>query len=130
MAQFDNTIDSMSNLSIETHNLPPAISEYLEGTELSHVKLKPWMEEAIAQGHYTPEQVYIMKAQRQKVLDCIAEAQAADIERVCTEMNPQQPDRQSVPDKSAHNSRAGKPVNLPTMLLPECQYKTCQVRFP
>ena len=39
------------------------------------VKLAPWMEKAIVDGHYTPVQVNILRAQRQKVKDCIAEAE-------------------------------------------------------
>lgn len=37
--------------------------------------LSPWIEKAIQQGHYTPEQVVILRAQKQNVLDSIAAAE-------------------------------------------------------
>ena len=39
-----------------------------------HTKLSPWIEEAIVKGEYTPEQVTILRAQKQKVNDTIATA--------------------------------------------------------
>lgn len=38
-------------------------------------KLNPWVEKAIQEGHYTPEQVATLRTQRQKVVDAIAAAE-------------------------------------------------------
>ena len=43
--------------------------------DVSDVVISPWMEQAIADGHYTPAQVSILRSQRQKVRECIAEAE-------------------------------------------------------
>ena len=42
---------------------------------LEAVKLKPWMEEAIFEGHYTSDQVTILRTQRLKVINTIAAAE-------------------------------------------------------
>ena len=45
--------------------------------EEPEIKLKPWMEKAIAEGHYTPEEVQVLKDQRKKVLEKIKESEEA-----------------------------------------------------
>ena len=46
----------------------------IDGGSSSHTKLSPWIEEAIVKGEYTPEQVTILKAQKEKVNKTIATA--------------------------------------------------------
>lgn len=49
----------------------------MEKEKMEPTKLKPWMEKAIEDGHYTDEQICIVKAQKQKVKDTIAAAEKA-----------------------------------------------------
>ena len=48
----------------------------LENVEAGEdVKLKPWMEKAISGGHYSPEQVEILKSQKRRVKDAIRDSE-------------------------------------------------------
>ena len=44
-------------------------------SDVSDVVISPWMEKAIADGHYTSAQVSILRSQRQRVRECVAEAE-------------------------------------------------------
>lgn len=48
-----------------------------ENEKMEPTKLKPWMEKAIEDGHYTEEHICIIRAQKQKVRDTIAAAEKA-----------------------------------------------------
>lgn len=48
-----------------------------EQEKMEPTKLKPWMEKAIQDGHYTDEEICIIIAQKQKVRDTIAAAEKA-----------------------------------------------------
>ena len=46
-------------------------SEESNGSESHIVQLSPWMEEAVEKGQYSPDQVTVLRAQRQKVHDML-----------------------------------------------------------
>ncbi|CAF9925366.1 hypothetical protein IMSHALPRED_006454 [Imshaugia aleurites] len=84
------TLDSISEISSPPHQhldggeeeasgvndlsmLPPAVDEDPrlrgEDTPMPTAQLSPWIEKAIKDGHYTPEQVAKLRAQKQHVVD-------------------------------------------------------------
>ncbi|MCJ1247382.1 hypothetical protein MMC30_004596 [Trapelia coarctata] len=118
-----------------------------EKVVLDAVKLKPWMEEAILEGHYTPDQVAILRAQRLKVIKTIAAAEH-EFEQ-SHKPGPTAPKSTSLPTAptceirlpfqftqgSAVEAEAKEPVvaddSVPVpKLVSDCGYKTCQVCRP
>ena len=141
----------ISNLT--TNHQVKAVDPGQDGTFDSHIiKLSPWMEKAISDGHYTEEQVAILRAQRQKVTNCIA---AADSESVRGQKakKPQPTPVQTasatsnlnLPSSSDDELPTGSALNEPRILhendnrfssthlqkiVPACSYKTCQICRP
>ena len=114
--------------------------------ESSVVQLSPWMEKAIQEGHYTSEQVILLRDQRQKVKVTIAAAethfkdvQALDaftfpsrsaISSPCVDSNPHLPypivtESEGVPITDESSLEENKP-----RLFPFCLYKCCQTCRP
>ena len=74
-ARIDGVVSAMEAL---TSSAPHA--ENVNDTpppEEPEVKLKPWMEKAVAEGHYTPEEVQALRYQRKQVLEKIKESEEA-----------------------------------------------------
>lgn len=65
----DEKINGINDLSMP----PPAVNEDPrlegEGAQMPTAQLSPWIEKAISDGHYTPEQVVKLRAQKQHVVD-------------------------------------------------------------
>ncbi|MCJ1354712.1 MAG: hypothetical protein MMC33_004701 [Icmadophila ericetorum] len=55
--------------------IPKEIDE--NSTDAAKPQLSAWIEKGIKDGHYSPEQIILLRTQRQKVLDCIAVTEAA-----------------------------------------------------
>ena len=66
----DNKIDSDKTTLVEGDNSHQNDNKEPD-PEKTVVALKSWMEKAIAEGHYTPEQIAILRKQRQNVQDTI-----------------------------------------------------------
>ena len=87
---FQATLDSISDISSPPHQHVSASEEKANGVnhlslppsavngdprvggedaQISLAKLNPWVEKAIEDGHYTPEQVVKLRAQKQHVVD-------------------------------------------------------------
>ncbi|KAL8765167.1 MAG: hypothetical protein Q9209_007666 [Squamulea sp. 1 TL-2023] len=112
--------------------------------------LTPWIQEAIAQGHYTAEQIEKMVAQRQKVIDTIT-ASEAHFKKTQSASN-RTSVRRSTPtstsvDPNPHlpiptiNEVAESSSNKPrqsvdqssvakTRIFPYCRYRACQICRP
>lgn len=127
----------------------PHIDQHAMG--LPSVTLSSWMEQAILEGHYTAEQITVLRAQRQKVKDCITVAQneymhkeklkleASDRRLATAADNSNFPSpiirgisngdtfQQSLP--SAMNSERALPLSR-LKIVPDCDYKTCQACRP
>ena len=69
---FDCGGEEANNIS-DLSMLPPAVDEDFrpggEDTPMPTAQLSPWIEKAIQDGHYTPEQVAKLRAQKQHVVD-------------------------------------------------------------
>jgi hypothetical protein len=76
------------------------------------VKLKPWMEKAIAQGQYTDEQIVTLKKQRFEVIQKVKEAE-----------KPRPYLESPAAQEFWAKSRSGSPVYRPQSL--RCEYKIC-----
>ncbi|MCJ1290688.1 hypothetical protein MMC34_002230 [Xylographa carneopallida] len=125
-----------------------------ETVECPPVKLSQWIEKAIINGHYTADQIDIMRAQKRKVQAVIAAAQRESLStqqailmhsrtashRKSVDINEpvlpspstqaSQDEREAkefLPVKVAENTTASLP--LPTFI-PKCNYQTCQVCRP
>ena len=106
-------------------------------------QLSPWIEKAIKDGHYTPEQVNRLRAQKQHVVDT-AKAAIHQYEQSqsgnpnspaqtpttlqSVEVNPDLPDRviDQVRGPSARNSPSAKKIRM----FPFCKFCACQLCRP
>ena len=61
--------------------------EFEEGSKIGTVQLSPWIEDAIKDGHYTPNQIILLRAQKQKVKDCIAAVEKEFMQKNNTRSN-------------------------------------------
>lgn len=117
---------------------------------INATRLSPWIEKAIQEGHYTPDQIFLMRVQRQNVLQSIAAAENYMMEHpelnsppaihestiaLTTKIKGLLPDRskseiQAVkepePSPAAMNLRfASKP-----QMFPACKFRYCQICRP
>jgi len=118
-----------------------------ERVALEAVKLKPWMEQAILEGRYTPDQVTILRAQRLKVINSIAAAEYEFAQH--HKPAPTPPRSTSLPTAPTYDralpitvsqdtteeAEVKEPVvtdeSIPVpKLVSDCEYKTCQVCRP
>ena len=74
----------------------------MSGYSNDDVRLNPWIEQAIKEGHYTPKQVVILRAQKRKVNDSIAAAE---------EQFKKAPDRNSINRDQAQQSTTSPSVD-------------------
>lgn len=117
---------------------------------INSIRLSPWIEKAIQQGHYTSEQILLMRAQRQNVVQSIAAAEDYMTEH--PDLNNPTASHQStntltakikglLPDRSRSEIQAVKEpepspaaVNLrgapKTQVFPACKYRYCQICRP
>lgn len=116
-------------------------------------RLSPWIEKAIQQGHYTSEQISLMRLQRQNVVQSIAAAEDYMMEHPDLNNPPtSHPSHQStitltakirglLPDRSRPEIQAVKEpepspaaVNLrrvpKTQVFPACKFRYCQICRP
>lgn len=113
-------------------------------------RLSPWIEKAIQQGHYTSEQIFLMRVQRQNVVQSIAAAEDYMMEH--PDLNSPPESHQStinltakikglLPDRSRSEMQAVKEpepsstaVNLRSVskpqLFPACKFRYCQICRP
>ena len=105
------------------------------------VALKPWMERGIAEGHYTAEQIDLVKKQRQLVQDKIKEAEIAfqkhqsAKKRLSKEAARRHSHRNTfingfgitIPEfpLDGEEESAQHPA-VPLKVFPDCSYKSCQ----
>ncbi|KAL8799643.1 MAG: hypothetical protein Q9182_005745 [Xanthomendoza sp. 2 TL-2023] len=108
--------------------------------------LTPWIQEAIADGHYTAEQIEKMVAQRQKVIDTIQASEAhyqktqSDIKRTSSRKSTS---TSTSVDPHAHRSHEAKgpgqdsarqsvdqPATTKARIFPYCRYRACQLCRP
>ncbi|MCJ1344498.1 hypothetical protein MMC31_002701 [Peltigera leucophlebia] len=117
---------------------------------INATRLSPWIEKAIQEGHYTPDQIFLMRVQRQNVMQSIAAAEDYMMEHPELDSPPAThpstipltakvkgllPDRsrseiQAVkepePSPAAVNlRRASKP-----QIFPACKFRYCQICRP
>ncbi|KAA6409242.1 MAG: hypothetical protein FRX48_06795 [Lasallia pustulata] len=99
-----------------------------EREKVEPAKLKPWMEKAIEDGHYTEEHIRIMKAQKQKVRDTIGAAEKAFEEYQQTppfstpiSSEPEQGNTSTSSDESATSSSIDASLHLPFPVITEVQ---------
>lgn len=64
-------INASSNQSVHDSNKQPELEEQVSIPHHQKPRLSPGIEKAIKEGHYSPEQVSKLRAQRQKVIDVI-----------------------------------------------------------
>ena len=108
--------------------------------EMQVVQLNQWMEQAIQDGHYTPNQIIQLRAQKQKVNDVIAAADANNKLQHTLFYKSNLATKPTSPSKSSRSSSTTKEtlegISLaerppaPPKLIPECYYKSCQVCRP
>lgn len=113
-------------------------------------RLSPWIEKAIQQGHYTSEQIFLMRVQRQNVVQSITAAEDYMIEH--PDLNSSPATHQSMitltakikgllPDRNRSEIQAVKEpepslaaVNLSsaskTQVFPACRFRYCQICRP
>ncbi|KAL8776478.1 MAG: hypothetical protein Q9213_008259 [Squamulea squamosa] len=112
--------------------------------------LTPWIQEAIAQGHYTAEQIEKMVAQRQKVIDTIS-ASEAHFKKTQSASNRTSvrkstststsvdanhhlpiPSINEVAEPSSDKSRQSvdRSPTIKTRIFPYCRYRACQICRP
>lgn len=126
-------------------------SEYNTSNDSINVtRLSPWIEKAIQQGHYTPDQILLMRVQRQNVVQSIAAAEEYMMEH--PELHSPPATHQStitltakikglLPDRSRSEIQAVKEpepspeaVNLRTaskpQVFPACKFRYCQICRP
>lgn len=89
-------------------------------------KLKPWMEKAIKDGHYTDEHICIIKAQKQKVRATIAAAEKAfeEYQRPATSSKPissesEQCKTSTLPEESPTSPSIDASLHLPFPVITE-----------
>ena len=99
-----------------------------EKEKMEPTKLKPWMEKAIEDGHYTEEHISIMKAQKQKVRDTIAAAEKAfgEYQRPAipsqpTTSEPEKCNTSTSPEESATSPSIDASLHLPFPVITEVQ---------
>lgn len=104
------------------------------------VKLSPWIEDAIARGEYTSEQVAILSAQKQKVRDTIATQ--LELFRLSENTTPEKSTKKSVfselipylPFPLVNEVDDGPGATLPKQpearLFPYCEFRACQTCRP
>lgn len=122
--------------------LDDASSEVKSGQakDMRVVQLSPWMERAIQDGHYTPNQVIQLRAQKQKVNDVIAAADGNNTLQHALFYQSNQSIKPTLPCEQTHSSSttdetlngislADRPP-APPKLIPVCHYKSCQVCRP
>ena len=96
-------------------------------------ELKPWMNVAIARGAYTDEQVELLRAQRQRVLDAIQEAELArqvdhsdtDRRALLEVASNSAPNLRLLKGRKKRGSSGSMRSNVPLKTFPDCQYRTC-----
>lgn len=111
-------------------------SAYASGTQTpkgpAKTKLKPWMEQAVKEGKYTPEQEATLRAQRQVVLDTIAESEGqfeSQAKSVPNSLDLVSKGKGEVPPDAT-------PPKMPSMqrskprLFPYCIHRACQFCRP
>lgn len=113
-------------------------------------RLSPWIEKAIQQGHYTPDQIFLMRVQRKDVVQSIAATEDYMMEH--PELNSPPATHQStvtltakikglLPDRSRSEIQAVKEpepspaaVNLRSaskpQVFPACKFRYCQICRP
>lgn len=112
------------------------------------IRLSPWIEKAIAEGHYTDEQVTILRAQKQKVFDTATAAIEAFEQSPDEVFSPPQPSATSpsldaspkIPFRIAHEAREAsngdrsprkRSFEFPRrQMFPHCTYRACQLCRP
>ena len=147
----EGLITLTGNLTID-HQMKPGDRNYDNMFDPHVVKLSSWMEEAILEGHYTLEQVTVLRAQRQKVKNCIAAAGNDSVQGrkvKLSQLNPVQTTHVTSslnqPSLSVDEQPAGSTLNERQSflkdsnssnstqlqkLIPDCSYKTCQICRP
>lgn len=117
---------------------------------INATRLSPWIEKAIQEGHYTPDQIFLMRVQRQNVVQSIAAAEDYMMEHA--ELNSPPATHQStitltakikglLPDRSRSEIQAVKEpepspaaVNMrfasKPQVFPTCKLRYCQICRP
>lgn len=117
---------------------------------INATRLSPWIEKAIQQGHYTSEQIFLMRVQRQNVVQSIAAAEDYMMDH--PNLNSPPASHQStitlaakikglLPDRSRSEIQAVKEpepspaaLNLRTaskpQVFPACEFRYCQICRP
>ncbi|PGH23777.1 hypothetical protein AJ80_02207 [Polytolypa hystricis UAMH7299] len=108
-----------------------------ESSEGSALDLKDWMLKAIEAGHYTPEQVEILKAQRANAVKAIESPHIAQWNRSESPLLDSLKDQNARKDEQAGLIRVMRDAGLPLYrsqyggsLIPVCHYRICQKCYP
>ena len=134
----------MKELKIDSEGISD--SQY-EEIPLEAVKLKPWMEKAILEGHYTADEITILRCQRQKVITTIAAAENEFATRHKSAPTPPRstslfmaPACETIPyPQATQDSAEDVEVKEPLVvcdsaqvpkLISDCVYQSCQVCRP
>lgn len=141
MARTDATA-SPSHIEDGGEKVPEKPNEGLkEEPEEPALRLKPWMEKAIAEGHYTEEQAVTLRRQRQEVLERIKESEASFHYHRTTNkrLSGQAARRMSHRNTSINGFGITVPVvqqesevdpapgsAIALKMFPDCAYKSCQ----
>lgn len=95
--------------------------------------LAPWMERAITRGHYAPEQIKVLQAQRQNVVE-VANAAIELYEQETTPKDTHFPAYASVSEgmaaKVAVSEREESPPLRKLKMFPYCKFRACQACRP
>lgn len=143
--QSEEEIDAdMRDLSLKERGDPDCENEEVT---LEAVKLKPWMEKAILEGHYTSDQVNILRAQRQKAMRVIAAEEKVLARYIKPAPTPPRSTsllmapicETTLPLPATQDSAEEAEVKEPLVVdssvevpkpVPACSYKACQVCRP
>lgn len=103
-------------------------AEAMEKEKMASTQLKPWMEKAMRDGHYTDEQICTIIAQKQKVRDTIAAAETAFEEyqlpapiREPTNLEPEECNTATSSAESATSPSIDASMHLPFAVINEVQ---------
>lgn len=145
-----NEVNGVNNLLMQ----PASVAEHLslrgEDIRMPTTQLSPWIEKAIKDGHYTPEQVFKLRAQKQHVVDTaraaihqFEQSQTTDTNsspRTSTTLQPvdtsshlpfpvfhevQQPSATDIPTAKVTLARQAK-----TRMFPFCKFCACHLCRP
>ena len=138
-----DTLNTNLDENTETSTLDSFTVEFTKANEDERqiVQLSPWIEEAIKEGYYTPNQIVLLRAQKRKVNRSIIHAeQTAPFRAKTRSANPPKPASDFDPssklqllsiDGSPDTPKSDLPqttndTSSKAPLFPKCTYKCCQ----